>query len=162
MQSNSRAGKSKRALKGTEQGSVAAGSDPACNLLHCATSLDFVPKCAYLQGNPPYQACHHCCGCNYNLAVISLPHVCKQSATARQTRATARTPACSKHASQSNAVPSDAIPIKIQSKAMQSKCCNPKQCNPEHYNSKQCNLKQCRYNSRQDDARQCNFMQSNY
>ena len=109
-----------RAPKGTGQGSVAAGSDPACTLLHYATNSDFAPK-----PNRPTRP----------TTIPSAPPMLRLQPRSRndcfakclQTfrNCNASKGNCNEQAHSNDAVSSDAIPVEMQSKAMQSKQCNP-------------------------------------
>ena len=114
-----------RAPKGTGQGSVAAGSDPACTLLHYATNSDFVPK-----PNRPTRPTTIPSAPPMLRLQLRFRNDCfaKRLQTFRNCNASkgnCNEQAHLKHPSQNDAVSSDAIPVEMQSKAMQSKQCNP-------------------------------------
>ena len=75
--------------KGTGQGSVAAGSNPATTLLHYATGSVSRQNQTGLRGQSPYRAHRQHCGCNFDSATIALPNVCNHSATEMQASAIA-------------------------------------------------------------------------
>ena len=146
--------------KGTEQGSVVAGSDPACTLLQNATNSDFVPKLHRPTRPTTIPSVLPVLRMQIRFCNDCLAKLLRTFHNSKTNKGNCNKQACFKYASQSNAVPSNAIPIKMQSRAMQFKQCNPS--DAIHIFSSpqlQCKQGQLQYVKMQSKAMQCKQVQ---